>query len=43
MLNATSFASDTLGDGVDANDVAFNTEFPYVAYPHAGSDEAPHS
>ncbi len=36
-------AADTLGDGVDANDVSFNTEFPYVAYPHSGSDAAPHS
>jgi hypothetical protein len=26
----------TIGDGVDANDVAFNTAFPYLAYPHAG-------
>ena len=22
---------------------SFNTEFPYVAYPHSGSDAAPHS
>ncbi|MEA2127073.1 MAG: hypothetical protein QOI80_3855 [Solirubrobacteraceae bacterium] len=27
-----------LGDGVDSNDVAFRTEFPYVALPHAGFD-----
>jgi len=26
-----------LGDGVDANDVAFDTAFPYVAMPHSGS------
>jgi hypothetical protein len=26
-----------LGDGVDANDVAFDTAFPYVAAPHSGS------
>ena len=34
---------DTLGDGVDHNDVPFNSDFPYVAYPHSGSDEEPHS
>jgi hypothetical protein len=34
--------ADTLGDGVNANDVTFNGEFPYVAYPHAGSDPDPH-
>ena len=33
---------DTLGDGVDANDVGFGTTFPYVALPHAGSLAAPH-
>jgi Domain of unknown function (DUF4331) len=27
-----------LGDGVDQNDVAFRTAFPYVAPPHAGFD-----
>ena len=27
-----------LGDGVDQNDVAFRTAFPYVAAPHAGFD-----
>jgi hypothetical protein len=27
-----------LGDGVDANDVAFRTSFPYVALPHSGFD-----
>jgi hypothetical protein len=26
-----------LGDGVDANDVAFESAFPYVALPHSGS------
>ncbi|MFC6238575.1 DUF4331 domain-containing protein [Longivirga aurantiaca] len=26
-----------LGDGVDANDVAFTSTFPYVALPHSGS------
>jgi hypothetical protein len=34
--------AEGIGDGVDANDVAFNTEFPYVAYPASGSDAAPH-
>ena len=34
--------ADTIGDGVDANDVPFNTQFPYVAYPHSGSDADPH-
>ncbi|MEX2420864.1 MAG: DUF4331 domain-containing protein, partial [Actinomycetota bacterium] len=32
----------TIGDGVDANDVPFNTSFPYVGYPHSGSDADPH-
>ena len=35
--------ADTIGDGVDANDVPFNTSFPYVGYPHSGSDPAPHA
>jgi hypothetical protein len=30
-----------LGDGVDQNDVAFRTTFPYVALPHDGFDSAP--
>ncbi len=34
--------ADTIGDGVDANDVPFNSSFPYVAYPHSGSDADPH-
>jgi hypothetical protein len=33
---------DALGDGVSANDVAFQDDFPYVAYPHHGSDQDPH-
>lgn len=28
---------NTLGDGVDANDVPFEPEFPYVALPHPGN------
>jgi hypothetical protein len=31
-----------LGDGVNANDVPFLKHFPYVAYPHAGSEADPH-
>ncbi len=34
--------ADTIGDGVDANDLPFNSSFPYVAYPTAGSDADPH-
>ena len=34
--------AETIGDGVDANDVAFLSYFPYVAYPHSGSDADPH-
>ena len=34
--------ADTIGDGVNANDVAFTATFPYLAYPHSGSDPAPH-
>jgi hypothetical protein len=34
--------AETIGDGVDANDVPFNGSFPYVAYPHSGSDADPH-
>jgi hypothetical protein len=34
--------ADTLSDGVGANDVPFLGSFPYVAYPHAGSDPTPH-
>jgi len=33
---------DSLGDGVNANDVPFQDDFPYVAYPHHGSDPSPH-
>ncbi|HEX8220841.1 MAG TPA: DUF4331 domain-containing protein [Chloroflexia bacterium] len=31
-----------LGDGVDANDVAFRTSFPYVALAHSGTTSVPH-
>ena len=30
--------NNALTDGVDANDVAFRTNFPYVALPHRGTD-----
>src|SRR4029077_15781986 len=33
---ALTGSKNTLGDGVDANDVAFQTSFPYLALPHAG-------
>jgi uncharacterized protein DUF4331 len=33
---------DQLTDGVDQNDVAFQSSFPYLALPHSGSDAAPH-
>ena len=35
--------ADTIGDGVDENDVPFLDVFPYVAYPFSGSDTSPHS
>ncbi len=35
-------AADTLGDGVNTNDAPFLSSFPYVAYPHSGSDASPH-
>jgi len=34
--------ADTIGDGVNTNDVPFQGSFPYVGYPHSGSDPAPH-
>jgi len=34
---------DSLGDGVNANDVPFGTAFPYLALPHSGSDATPHA
>jgi len=33
---------DTLGDGVDVNDRAFGSHFPYVGLPWSGSDTDPH-
>jgi hypothetical protein len=34
--------ADTIGDGVDSNDVSFLDSFPYVGYAHSGSDPSPH-
>ena len=34
--------AETIGDGVSSNDVPFLSEFPYIAYPHPGSDPGPH-
>jgi hypothetical protein len=34
--------AETIGDGVDANDVPFRAGFPYVALPQPGSDADPH-
>jgi hypothetical protein len=42
LLDPHDPAVDTLGDGVDANESSFNATFPYVAYPHSGSDADPH-
>jgi hypothetical protein len=35
--------ADGLADGVGENDSAFLGTFPYVAYPHSGSDADPHA
>ncbi len=32
-------SKNDLGDGVNANDLAFGSSFPYVALPHSGSGE----
>jgi hypothetical protein len=37
MAGAVRGVKTDLGDGVNANDVAFGTAFPYVAEPHSGS------
>ena len=34
--------NNTLGDGVDANEKAFSTSFPYLASPHQGYDHSHH-
>jgi hypothetical protein len=43
LLPGHDVAADTLGDGVNTNESSFNDSFPYVAYPHSGSDPAPHA
>jgi hypothetical protein len=35
--------ANDLGDGVDANDMAFRATFPYMALPHRGSDASVHN
>ncbi len=42
LLTPHQALADTIGDGVGANDVAFNASFPYLAYPASGSDADPH-
>jgi hypothetical protein len=42
LLGQNTPLSETIGDGVFVNDVPFNSGFPYVAYPHSGSDVDPH-
>jgi hypothetical protein len=34
--------NNTIGDGVDKNDVPFMIHFPYAAAPHAGFDSPLH-
>ncbi|MFL6238709.1 MAG: DUF4331 domain-containing protein [Actinomycetes bacterium] len=41
LLPGHPSAVDSLGDGVDANDVSYSNSFPYVALPHSGSDTGP--
>ena len=43
LLSQNTPTSCALGDGVDANDVAFQSVFPYAAMPHSGSVTSPHS
>jgi hypothetical protein len=35
--------AESIGDDVGANDVKFTETFPFLAYPHAGSDPTPHA
>jgi hypothetical protein len=37
VLKGVKGKAAELGDGVDTNDVAFGSSFPYVALPHSGS------
>jgi hypothetical protein len=40
--NANRTPNNLLGDGVDANDLPFSPNFPYVASPHQGYEHAHH-
>jgi hypothetical protein len=40
--NADRSPNNQLGDGVDANDRPFTTEFPYMATPHQGYEHGHH-
>jgi hypothetical protein len=42
LLHQNEPTSNTLGDGVNVNDVSFRSSFPYLALPHRGSDASPH-
>ena len=42
LLPGHQATADTIGDGVNTNDVPFQSSFPYVGYPHSGSNPAPH-
>jgi hypothetical protein len=42
LLPSHQAIADTISDGVQVNDVLFNTAFPYLAFPHSGSNAAPH-
>jgi Domain of unknown function (DUF4331) len=42
LIDGHDPAADGLGDGVDANGSPFLSSFPYLAYPHSGSDTDPH-
>jgi Domain of unknown function (DUF4331) len=44
VVEGVLLGQDTgLGDGVNTNeDASFLKTFPYLAYPHSGSDEHPH-
>lgn len=35
-------SKNELGDGVNGNETAFRSSFPYLALPHRGSDASPH-
>jgi hypothetical protein len=43
LLPNHQMIADQIGDGVGSNDVSFLSSFPYVGYPHSGSDPDPHS